>query len=88
MIPEGRLGSGWRGFGLNLRKILKPASPPKAEAAVVVDTPHNHGGAKNKGKASTGITKRDPSISYALVVEGKRKNTSGRGVEDFVRFQP
>ena len=100
MIPEGRLGSGWRGFGLNLRKILKPASltsqgsfhriqsAPKAEAAVVVDRPHNHGCAKNKGKASTGITKRDPSISYALVVEGKRKNTSGRGVEDFVRFQP
>ena len=85
VIPEGRLGSGWRGFGLNLRKILKPASltgqvsfhriqsAPKAEVAVVVDRPHNHGGAKNKGKATIGIPKRDASISYVSVVVGKRK---------------
>ena len=93
MIPDGRLGSGWHGFGLNLRKILKLASltsqgsfhriqsAPKTEAAVVVDKPHNHGGAKNKGKATTGIPNRDASISYASVVAGKRKNTSGGGVE-------
>jgi len=85
VIPEGRLGSGWRGFGLNSRKILKPASlisqgsfhriqsAPKVEAAAAVDRPHNHGGAKNKGKATTGIPKRDDSISYASVVAGKRK---------------
>ena len=62
MIPEGRLGSGWRGFGLNLRKILKPTSlssqgslyriqsAPKADAAMVVGRPHNHDGAKNTVK--------------------------------------
>ena len=82
MIPEGRLGSGWRGFGLNLRKILKPTSPPKAEAAVVVDDrPHNHDGAKIKGKATTGIPKREASTSYASVVVGKQKNTRGGGDE-------
>ena len=94
MILEGRLGSGWRGFGLNLRKILKPASlisqgsshriqsAPKTEAAVVVvDRPHNHGGAKIKGKATIGIPKREASTSYALVVVGKQKNTRGGGDE-------
>ena len=93
VIPEGRLGSGWRGFGLNLRKILKLASltsqgsfhriqsAPKAEAAVMVDRPHNHGSAKNKGKATTSVPKRDASISYASVVAGKRKNTSGGGAK-------
>ena len=62
VIPEGRLGSGWRGFGLNLRNILKPPSltsqgsfpriqsAPKADAAVVVGSRHNHGGAAYKGK--------------------------------------
>nr|POE97186.1 hypothetical protein CFP56_78988 [Quercus suber] len=61
VIPEGRLGSGWRGFGLNLRKILKPTSlssqgslhriqsAPRAGATVVVGKLHNHGGAKNTG---------------------------------------
>nr|POE71550.1 hypothetical protein CFP56_12779 [Quercus suber] len=93
VIPKGRLGSGWQSFGLNLRKILKPASlisqgsfhiiqsAPKTETAVVVDRPHNHGGAKYKGKATISIPKRDASISYALVAAGKWKNTSGRGVE-------
>ena len=93
VIPEGRLGSGWCGFGLNLRKILKPASltgqvsfhriqsAPKAEVAVVVDRPYNHGGAKNKGKATTGIPKRDALISYVLVVAGKWKKIRGGGVE-------
>ena len=47
----------------------------------MVDKPHNHGGAKNKGKATTGIPNRDASISYASVVAGKQKNTSGGGVE-------
>ena len=54
MIPEGRLGSDWRGFGLNPRNILKPPSltsqgsfpriqsAPKADAAVVVGRPHKH----------------------------------------------
>ena len=62
VIAEGRLCSGWRSFGLNLRKIIKLAyltsqgsfhriqSTLKAEAAAVVDRPHNHGSAKNKGK--------------------------------------
>ena len=47
----------------------------------MVDKPHNHGGAKNKGKATTCIPKRDASISYALMVAGKQKNTNGGGVE-------
>ena len=60
MIPEGRLGSGWRSFGLNLRNILKPPSLTsqgsfpriqsalKADAAVVVGRSHNHGGAARR----------------------------------------
>ena len=92
-MVDRRLGSGWHGFGLNLRKILKPTSltsqglfhrrqsAPKTEAAVVVNRPHNHGSAKNKGKATTDIPNRDTSISYASMVVGKRKNTSGGGVE-------
>ena len=62
VIPEGRLGSGWCGFGLNLRNILKPPSltsqgsfpriqsASKADAALVVGSPHNHSGAAYKGK--------------------------------------
>ena len=62
VIPKGRMGNGWRGFGLNLRNILKPPSltsqgsfpriqsAPKADEVVVVGRPHNHGGAANKGK--------------------------------------
>ena len=62
VIPEGRLGSGWHSFDLNLRNILKPPSltsqglfpriqsAPKADAAAVVGRPHNHGRAANKGK--------------------------------------
>ena len=60
VIPEGRLGSGWCGFGLNLRNILKPPSLTsqgsfpriqsalKAEAAVVVGRSYNHGGAARR----------------------------------------
>ena len=67
MIPEGRLGCGWRGFCLNLRKILKPASLTsqgsfpriqsalKADAAAVVGRPHNHGGATDKGKEKSTV---------------------------------
>ena len=62
MVLEGKLGSGWRGFGLHLRKAIDPESlAPK--------------------QATTGIPNRDASISYASVVAGKRKNTSGRGDE-------
>ena len=97
-MVDRRLGSGWHGFGLNLRKILKPASltsqgsfhriqsAPKTEAAAVVNRPHNHGSAKNKGKATTDIPNRDTSISYASMVVGKRKNTSGGGVEGKNKF--
>ena len=93
VIPKGRLGCGWHYFSLNLRKIVKQASlfsqgssqriqnAPKAEAAVVVDKPLNQGGAKNKGKPTTGILNRDASSSYASMVAGKRKNTNGGGVE-------
>ena len=76
VIPKGRLGSGWRGFGLNLRKILKPTSlssqgslhriqsAPKADAAAVVGRPHNHGGAKNTGKEKIMVFQNlKPSIS-------------------------
>ena len=67
VIPEERLGSGWCGFCLNLRKILKPASLTsqgsfpriqsalKADAAVVVGRPHNHGGATDKGKEKSTV---------------------------------
>ena len=48
---------------------------------MVVDSPHNHGGAKIKGKATTSFPKSEASTSYASVVAGKRKNTSGGGDE-------
>ena len=47
----------------------------------MVDRPHNHGGAKIKGKVTTGIPKREASTSYVSVVTGKRKNTRGGGDE-------
>lgn len=93
MIPEGRLGSSWHDFGLNLRRILKPASlsnqgaphsiqsAPKAKAAVGIDRPRNLSGSKIIRKATSGISKRDASMSYASVVARKWKNTSGRGDE-------
>ena len=63
MILEGRLGSGWHGFGHSLRKILKLASLTnlrllhriqselKVEVVVVAADRHQyHNGARNNGK--------------------------------------
>ena len=98
VIPKGRLGCGWHYFSLNLRKIVKQASlfsqgssqriqnAPKAEAAVVVDRPHNHGCAKNKGKATIGIHKRDASISYVSVVVGKRKKIRAEELKERINL--
>ncbi|KAF3975660.1 hypothetical protein CMV_001091 [Castanea mollissima] len=54
---------------------------PEVDAAMVGDSPHNQGGAKNKGKTNIGIPNKDVSSSYASVVVGNQKNTTGGGVE-------
>ncbi|KAF3962417.1 hypothetical protein CMV_013056 [Castanea mollissima] len=54
----------------------------EVDAAAVGDSPHIQGGAKNIGKQNTGILIRDVSSSYASVVVGHWKNTTGRGVEE------
>ena len=53
---------------------------------MVVDKPHNHGGAKNKGKATTCIPKRDASISYASMVAGNRKTPMAEELKERINL--
>nr|POE45556.1 syntaxin-41 [Quercus suber] len=95
VIPEGRLGSGWRAFGLNLRKTFKPTSlsshgslhriqsAPKADAAVVVGKPHNHGGAKNTGKDKITVFQNSNPSNPSNSVCDQGRSYSG---EDMAQF--
>ncbi|KAF3943638.1 hypothetical protein CMV_029821, partial [Castanea mollissima] len=76
-----------------MRKVLKPDTVISqgssqrnqgaiaVEEAVVGDCPHLQGGAKNIGKPISGGPLTDGSASFASVVVGHRKNTTGRGIE-------
>ena len=76
MILEGRMGSGWSGFSLHLRRALEPASlvrqgqPHRQLKPIVVAAKHsNHGGRYNihgggiKGKEK--VTVFQNSKTYA-----------------------
>ena len=93
MVLEERMGSGWQGLGLNLRKTLKPASLTSQEplhriqsapkAAVVVAEKHqNHGGARNNGKekvtVSQNLKSSIPTVIKARIILGRMWHSLGR----------
>ena len=93
MVPKVRMGSGWQGLGLNLRKTLKPASltsqeplhriqsAPKA-AVVVADEHQNHGGARNNGKEKVKVFQNlkssIPTMIKARIILGRMRHSLGR----------
>ncbi|KAK7834781.1 putative serine/threonine protein phosphatase 2a regulatory subunit b''gamma [Quercus suber] len=95
VISEGRLGSGWRGFGLNLRKTLKPTSLSshgslhriqsalKADAAVVVGKPHNHSSAKNIGKEKITVFQNLNPSNPSNSVRDQGRSYSGEDTAQF-----
>ena len=64
IVPEGKLGSGWRGFGFHLRKAIAPDSlgiKPPSQFALLPSLPKF----------------RTHKSFLLVVVDGDRKSTSG-----------
>ena len=96
MILEGRLGSGWRGFGHSLRKILKLASLTnlrllhriqselKVEVVVVAADRHQyHDGARNNGKEKVMVFQNLKSSNSSNSHRDQGKKYSGNDAAQF-----
>ena len=66
IVPEGKLGSGWRGFGFHLRKVIAPDT-------LVVKLP-------SQSVLNPTVQKfRQQKSFLSAVVDGDRKNNGGSG---------
>ena len=81
VVPEGKSGSGWRGFGLQLRKVIDPKSlapkqaitgfpkrdATKSFASVVVGNRKTNGGGGDKGKNKTALVQNTDTYKENLL---------------------
>ena len=94
VVPEGKTGSGWRGFGLHLRKVLDPESlapkqaitgiftdASKSFASVVAGKRNNNEGGGHKGKKKNVLIQNtNPEQPRVKSLSGSSRNNSEESI--------
>ena len=76
VVPEGNLGSGWRGFGCQLRKAIAPGTlainlPPKLLPGSKIKASKSFAAAVVQGRRSEPKTHRLAAEEYALTQDSR-----------------